>query len=298
MRVLITGGTGFVGKRLCYSLAEQGHELLVVSRNPGKAQPQLPPRAEIRPQVIDFVNNSPEAIVNLAGDPIAEGRWNEAKKQRLLDSRLNTTNAVVELCERLDNPPHSLISASAMGYYADQGDHEVTEQTPPGEGFLSDLCQQWEAAAQRAETLGVRVARIRIGIVLDRQGGSLAKMLPAFKMGLGGVLGSGRQYMPWIHRQDLVRLIIFLLNNQNLSGAFNAAAPHPVTNAEFTRTLASNLGRPALLPVPGVALRALFGEMAQVLLTGAKMQPQRLLESGFEFTYPDLDQALSSILSK
>lgn len=298
MRILITGGTGFVGKLLCQRLHEKGHELLLVSRAPHRAQTVVPPSAEIRPDILEFQTSQPEAIINLAGDPIAEGRWSEEKKQRLLDSRLNTTNAIVEFCKGLNKPPHTLISASAMGYYGARGEEEVTEDEPPGTEFIAALCHKWEEAAQQAEPAGVRVARVRIGIVLGPGGGSLARMLPAFKLGLGGTLGSGRQYMPWIHREDLVRLILFLLDNQNLSGAFNASAPRPVTNSEFTRTLAGKLGRPAIIPVPEIALKLMFGEMSRVLLTGANMKPQRLMDNGFEFKYPELDKALGEILER
>ncbi|MCG5528294.1 MULTISPECIES: TIGR01777 family oxidoreductase [Halorhodospira] len=296
MRILITGGSGFVGKPLCARLHERGHELLVVSRNPERARAALPARTDIRPNVADFLDSQPEAIINLAGESIAEGRWTEAKKQRLLDSRLNTTQAVVNLCGQLDTPPKTLISASAMGYYGDQGDREVTEETPPNPEFVHELCARWEEAARQAESHGVRVALMRIGLVLDRDGGTLAKLLTPFRLGLGGPLGSGKQYMPWIHRTDLVRIILFLLDQEALAGPFNASAPEPVTNAEFTRTLARHLHRPAFLPAPAPALRLAFGEMSRILLTGARMRPQRLQEAGFTFEYPTLDEALSEIL--
>ncbi|MBK5937504.1 MAG: TIGR01777 family oxidoreductase [Halorhodospira halophila] len=296
MRILITGGSGFVGKPLCARLHERGHELLVVSRNPERARAALPARTDIRPNVADFLDSQPEAIINLAGESIAEGRWTEAKKQRLLDSRLNTTQAVVDLCGQLDTPPKTLISASAMGYYGDQGDREVTEETPPNPEFVHELCARWEEAARQAESHGVRVALMRIGLVLDRDGGTLAKLLTPFRLGLGGPLGSGKQYMPWIHRTDLVRIILFLLDQEALAGPFNAGAPEPVTNAEFTRTLARHLHRPAFLPAPAPALRLAFGEMSRILLTGARMRPQRLQEAGFTFEYPTLDEALSEIL--
>ena len=296
MRILITGGSGFVGKPLCARLHERGHELLVVSRNPERARAALPARTDIRPNVADFLDSQPEAIINLAGESIAEGRWTEAKKQRLLDSRLNTTQAVVDLCGQLDTPPKTLISASAMGYYGDQGDREVTEETPPNPEFVHELCARWEEAARQAESHGVRVALMRIGLVLDRDGGTLAKLLTPFRLGLGGPLGSGKQYMPWIHRTDLVRIILFLLDQEALAGPFNAGAPEPVTNAEFTRTLARHLHRPAFLPAPAPALRLAFGEMSRILLTGARMRPQRRQEAGFTFEYPTLDEALSEIL--
>lgn len=298
MRILITGGSGFVGQPLCARLHERGHELLVVSRNPEKARGTLPPRTDVRPAVADFADSQPEAIINLAGESIAEGRWTAAKKQRLLDSRLNITQALVDLCGQLDTPPKALISASAMGYYGDQGEREVTEETPPNPEFVHELCARWEETARQAESFGVRVALMRIGLVLDRDGGTLAKLLTPFRLGLGGPLGSGKQYMPWIHRTDLVRIILFLLDQETLSGPFNAGAPEPVTNAEFTRTLARHLHRPAFLPAPAPALRLAFGEMSRILLTGARMRPQRLQEAGFTFEYPTLDEALSEILTR
>ncbi|ABM60977.1 TIGR01777 family oxidoreductase [Halorhodospira halophila] len=298
MRILITGGSGFVGKPLCARLHERGHELLVVSRNPERARGALPPRTNVRPSVADFVDSQPEAIINLAGESIAEGRWTEAKKQRLLDSRLTITQALVDLCGQLETPPKVMVSASAMGYYGDQGDREVTEETPPNPEFVHELCARWEETARQAESHGVRVALMRIGLVLDRDGGTLAKLLTPFRLGLGGPLGSGKQYMPWIHRTDLVRIILFLLDQEALAGPFNAGAPEPVTNAEFTRTLARHLHRPAFLPAPAPALRLAFGEMSRILLTGARMRPQRLQEAGFTFEYPTLDEALSEILRK
>ncbi|MBK1725828.1 TIGR01777 family oxidoreductase [Halorhodospira neutriphila] len=298
MRVLVTGGTGFVGRRLCADLHEAGHEVLVASRSPERARGVLPAGTDVRPQVLDFLDRPPEGVVNLAGEPIAGKRWSEAQKQRLVESRLETTQAVVELCSRLEQPPQVLVSASAMGYYGDQGERVVTEQTPPHDEFVHRLCERWERTAREAEPYGVRVALVRIGIVLGHDGGTLERLLPPFRLGLGGPLGSGRQYMPWIHRQDLVRMIRFLLEHDELSGPFNASAPAPVTNAEFTRTLARHLRRPALLPAPAFALRLAFGEMARVLLTGARMQPERIQQAGFEFEYPGLDQALGEILGR
>ena len=298
MRVLITGGTGFVGRRLCARLHERGHELLVASRNPERAQSVLPPGTDIRREVAAFADTPPEAVINLAGESIAEGRWTEAKKQRLRQSRLEITQAIVDLCGELDTPPRVLVSASAMGYYGDQGSRDVTEDTPPNPEFVHELCAEWEQTARQAESYGVRVAIARIGLVLDRDGGTLAKLLTPFRLGLGGRLGDGSQYMPWIHRSDLVRALLFLLDHEALSGAFNASAPEPVTNAEFTRTLARHLNRPALFPAPAPVLRLVFGEMARILLTGARMRPQRLQEAGFQFDYPTLDDALREILQR
>ncbi|MFP4137882.1 MAG: TIGR01777 family oxidoreductase [Halomonas sp.] len=300
MRVLITGGSGFVGQRLSRRLVEAGHRVQVVSRDPQAARRRLPEGADVRRSALDFVDAPPEALVNLAGEPIAARRWSDDQKEKLLDSRLNATRELVGLCEQLEQTgervPKVLVSASAMGYYGDQGDHEVTEETPPHDEFAHRLCRRWEEAAREAEAFGVRVARLRIGLVLDQGGGSLAKMLPPFKLGLGGRFGSGRQFMPWVHREDLVRAILFLLERDDLEGPFNGSAPHPVTNAEFTRTLAKQLGRPALFPVPAIVLETVFGEMARLLLTGADMRPRRLQEAGFEFRFVTLEAALADIL--
>ncbi len=302
MRVLITGGSGFVGQRLCLRLKEAGHRLLVVSRDPQAARRKLPEAADVRRSVLDFIDTPPDAIVNLAGESIAARRWSDAQKQRLIESRVNVTRDLVMLCEQLKSThgraPRTLVSGSAMGFYGDQGSREVTEQTPPHDEFAHRLCQRWEEVAREAAGFGTRVVLLRIGLVLDQGGGSLAKMLPPFRLGLGGRFGDGRQFMPWVHREDLVRSILFLLERGDLDGPFNASAPHPVTNAEFTRTLAGQLGRPACLPVPAFVLETAFGEMARLLLTGADMRPARLLEAGFEFRFPTLELALADIFSR
>ncbi len=298
MKILITGGSGFIGQALCASLAQDGHVPLVVSRSPERAAKQLPETAVVRSAVMDFVDEAPEAVVNLAGEPIAEGRWTAAKKKALLDSRLEATRAVVELCRQASPAPQVLVSASAVGYYGDQGAREVTEGTSPHDEFAHQLCRQWEAAAEPAVEAGVRVARMRIGLVLDAGGGMLTKTTPMFKLGLGGKLGSGKQYMPWIHRADMVRIIRFLIERDDLDGAFNASAPKPVTNAEFTRSLGRALNRPAVLPAPAVALKLAFGEMSRLLLTGVRMVPQRLEQAGFEFRFRELDAALADIFRR
>lgn len=301
MRVLITGGSGFVGQRLCQRLVEAEHRVQVVSRDPGAARSRLPESVDVRRSALDFVDAPPEALVNLAGEPIAAKRWSDDQKEKLLDSRLNVTRELVGLCEQLQQTgarmPRVMVSGSAMGYYGDQGDREVTEETTAHDEFAHRLCRRWEEAARKAESFGVRVALLRIGLVLDQGGGSLEKMLPPFKLGLGGRFGSGKQYMPWIHREDLVRAILFLLEHDELAGAFNGSAPHPVTNAEFTRTLADHLKRPAIFPVPAIALETALGEMARLLLTGADMRPARLLEAGFDFQFETLEGALEAILA-
>ncbi|HSP58465.1 MAG TPA: TIGR01777 family oxidoreductase [Halomonas sp.] len=300
MRVLVTGGSGFVGQRLCRRLKEAGHRLLVVSREPEQVRDRLPDGTDIRRSVLDFVDTPPQAVVNLAGESIAAHRWSDDQKERLIESRVNITRDLVMLCEQLgssgSHAPRVMVSASAMGYYGDQGDRMVTEETVPHDEFAHRLCKRWEDAASEAADFGTRVAILRLGLVLDAGGGSLQKMLPPFKLGLGGRFGDGKQFMPWVHREDLVRAIIFLIDNEPLSGAFNGSAPHPVTNAEFTRTLAKQLGRPARIPVPAIVLETAFGEMSRLLLTGADMRPKRLLDAGFEFRFPTLDKALADIL--
>lgn len=295
MNILITGGSGFIGKSLCAALVEAGHTPLVVSRSPEQTRRQLPDAVVVRSSVAKFAEDAPAAIVNLAGEPIAEGRWTDKKKRALLESRVSITRELVQLCATQASPPSVLVSASALGYYGDQGARDVTEQTTPNDEFSHRLCRAWEAEANKAEASGIRVAILRIGLVLDAGGGMLSKTAPLFKLGLGGKLGSGKQYMPWVHREDIIRMILFLIEREDLSGPFNGSAPNPVSNAEFSRELGRALNRPAVLPAPALALKLVFGEMSRLLLTGAKMRPARLQEAGFEFRYPRLEQALQSI---
>lgn len=305
MRILITGGSGFVGQRLCQRLAEAGHALMVVSRDPVAARQRLPAGSEVIGNVLEALESSPEALVNLAGEAIAAKRWSDEQKRRLIDSRVDVTQELVMLCAQLaarGQAPRVLVSASAMGYYGAQpkqgepGQQPVTEETAPHDEFAHRLCERWESVARGAAEHGTRVALLRIGLVLDQGGGSLQKMLPPFKLGLGGRFGDGRQFMPWVHREDLVRAIEFLLEHGELEGPFNGSAPHPVTNAAFSRSLARQLGRPAIFPVPAVVLKTAFGEMSRLLLTGADMRPARLEAAGFTFHYPTLDKALADIL--
>ncbi|PSJ21267.1 TIGR01777 family protein [Halomonas sp. ND22Bw] len=300
MRILITGGSGFVGQALCRRLITDGHRVQVVSRDPAQARLKLPEGVDVRRSALDFVDTPPEALVNLAGEPIAGKRWSETQKERLLDSRLGATRELVQLCEQLKashgRAPSVMVSASAMGYYGDQGDTVVTEETPPHDEFAHRLCQRWEQAAEGVTAFGTRLAILRLGLVLDAGGGMLQRLLPPFKLGLGGRLGDGTQFMPWVHRQDLVSAILLLLERDDLQGAFNGSAPHPVTNAVFTRLLARHLHRPALLPVPAKVLEIGLGEMSRLLLTGADMRPARLEEAGFAFRFPTLEEALTDIL--
>jgi uncharacterized protein (TIGR01777 family) len=236
------------------------------------------------------------AVINLAGAPIGDARWTESRKRLLLESRVGTTARVVDWMRRAAQRPAVLVSGSAVGYYGEQGDRPITEDTPPTPGFTHDLCAAWEREADTAVEFGVRVCRMRIGVVLDRGGGALAKMLPAFRLGAGGRLGSGAHYFPWIHREDIAAICQWLVERPEASGAYNAGSPNPVTNAEFTRVLGRALGRPTVFPMPQPALKLLFGEMSELLLVSDRMLPKRLLQEGFLFRYPDLADALTTIL--
>ncbi|WP_148255243.1 TIGR01777 family oxidoreductase [Aidingimonas lacisalsi] len=296
MRVLVTGGSGFVGRRLCERLMASGHEVLVISRDPDRARERLPAGVCLETAILNAIEWRPEAIVNLAGEPIADKRWSESQKQRLIESRVNITRDLVMLCRHMPTPPSVMVSGSAMGYYGDQGSREVSERTPPHDEFAHRLCERWENAAREVEECGVRLVILRIGLVLGPNGGTLSRLLLPFKLGLGGRLGNGRQFMPWIHREDLVSAIEFLLVNEGLAGPFNGSAPHPVTNAEFTKLLAKRLNRPAVLAVPAPLLKLGLGEMSRLLLTGADMRPARLQAAGFDFRFPTADTALADIL--
>ena len=296
MKILVTGGTGFVGQSLCPALAADGHEVVVLTR---QSAPRLPKGGVSAVTRLDGLDASGfGGVINLAGAPIGDARWTLERKRLLLDSRVNTTARLVEWMARAKRRPPVLVSASAVGYYGEQGDRPVTEDTPPTPGFTHDLCAAWEREAAKAGELGVRVCLMRIGVVLDQGGGALAKMLPAFRMGAGGRLGSGNHWFPWIHRADVTAICQWLLDNDKARGAYNVGAPNPVTNAEFTRALGRALGRPTVLPMPEAALKLLFGEMSELLLVSDRMLPKRLLDEGFEFRYPDLDRALANIFGK
>jgi len=296
MRILITGGTGFVGQALCPRLAAAGHEVVILTRQSNARLPTGVGSAVTRLEDVDAAGFG--GVVNLAGAPIGDARWTESRKKLLLDSRVDTTARLVEWMRRAKQRPTALVSASAVGYYGEQGDRPITEETPPTPGFTHDLCAAWELEAGKASALGVRVCLMRIGVVLDRGGGALAKMLPAFRVGAGGRLGSGRHYFPWIHREDVAAICQWLLENPQARGAYNASAPAPVTNAEFTAALGRALARPTMVPVPQAALKVLFGEMSELLLVSDRMLPKRLLDAGFTFRYPDLAAALAAIFAR
>lgn len=294
MHVLITGGSGFIGRALCTELRRAGATATVLSRRPDAV------RLPVGAQVVGSLEGLPavDAVVNLAGENLAGGRWTAARKQRFRDSRLDVTRQLVDWLARLPaaQRPKVLVSASAIGYYGLGGEQPLDESAPAGEDFAAGLCRDWEAAAMRAEALGLRVCRLRIGIVLGHSGGALAQMLPAFRLGLGGRLGNGRQWMSWIRRNDLARMIVWLLNKPDARGAYNGTAPEPVRNAEFTGALAAALRRPALLPVPAPVLRLALGEMAELLLHGHPVLPTRALAEGFEFHSPLLTVAFDELL--
>ncbi len=295
--ILITGGTGFIGQLLCHELHSLGHSVTVLSRRGDSEVQSLCGRVGIIHQLSELPGLPRiDAVFNLAGEGIAEKRWTQHRKQQLWDSRVTLTDELVRQLKRCDALPEVLISGSAVGYYGDQGPRDVTEETEPRDEFTHRLCSAWEDAAM---SLGdeTRVCLSRTGLVVGGGGGFLQQMLPLFRLGLGGRLGNGQQYMPWIHRHDMVHGLIHLLETPQLSGAFNLTAPAPVTNAEFTQALARALHRPARLPVPPFALKLALGEMARLLLTGQKARPERLMESGYRFRYNGVDEALQEAVA-
>ena len=310
VKLLISGGTGFIGTPLCRTLAQHGHTLLVLTRRPAcprrSASQSEASGAQSPPEGGRFVSwesdewrralPQVDGVINLAGESIAEGRWTPAKKQRIRASRLETTRRLVGALAASAKKPAVFVNASAIGYYGPRGDEALTEHEPAGEGFLAEVCQAWEAEAQQAEGLGVRVARLRIGLVLGMGGGALAKMVPPFRFFLGGPLGSGRQWVSWIHRQDLIELMEWVLTHPEVSGAINATAPQPVTMRELCATLGRVMHRPSWLPVPAAALRLLMGEVADLLLTGQRVLPAAAQSSGFTFRFPELTPALEACL--
>jgi len=298
MNILLTGGTGLIGRALCRRWQADGHRLWVWSRSPQRVAQLC--GAEVKGvgslQQLDAV--SLDAVVNLVGAPIADRPWTKARKSLLWDSRVRLTEELVEWLGRREQKPALLISGSAVGWYGDGGEHRLTEADQPVTAdFASQLCNAWEERASEAAVLGIRVVLIRTGLVLARDGGFLQRLLPAFRLGLGGRLGNGRQWMPWIHIEDQIGLIDFLLRQPAASGPYNACAPTPVRNLEFTLSLSRCLHRPALLPVPAALLKPLLGELAGLLLGGQHAQPQRLQEEGYSFRFTDLDSALADLLT-
>jgi uncharacterized protein (TIGR01777 family) len=306
LRVTISGATGLIGRGLVDALREQGAEVTVLSRDLARARERFAadgdPSVQAfawdllrEPAPVDALNGR-DAVVHLAGENVAQ-RWSEQAKRAIRDSRVvGTRNLLAGLLEAMPRP-RTLITGSAIGYYGARGDEPLDEEAPPGSDFLAGVCAEWEAEAQQAADLGMRVVTVRTGVVLDGHGGALAKMLPPFRLGVGGPIAGGRQYMSWIHRDDEIGMIVAALSDERWSGPINATAPEPVTNREFSHALGRALHRPALLPVPGAALGLLYGEMAQVVTTGARVVPAKPLVLGYEFRHPQLEEALRAALS-
>ncbi|MEX0805276.1 MAG: TIGR01777 family oxidoreductase [Candidatus Binatia bacterium] len=299
MKIVITGASGFIGSLVTDRLWSQYHSVTLLSRNPPREanvtkkewhawKPGIPGNWE---QSID----GSDGIINLAGEPIAAKRWTEAQKEKIRSSRVDSTRALVNAIAKAKNKPKFLISASAVGFYGPRGDESITEESMPGNDYLSRVCVDWEAEAKKAESYGVRVVLLRTGIVLDKGKGALAKMVPPFKFFAGGPLGSGNQWMPWIHIEDQVGLLLFLMENDDARGAFNSTAPNPVTMAEFSKTLGDVLNRPSWATVPAGVLALLVGEMSEMLLNGQRAVPQAALKQGYQFKYPNLLPALRSL---
>jgi uncharacterized protein (TIGR01777 family) len=289
MKVLLTGGTGFIGSRLRPALAAAGHQVRIVSRGPGAD-------FDWGPESIRRGVRETEAIVHLAGEGIADRRWTEARKRALVESRVHTTRLLAEAAA--ERKPRCFLSASAVGYYGPSETVGLTEDAPPGDDFLARICVAWESSASPARDAGVRVVTTRFGVVLHPEGGALAKMLPPFRMFVGGPVGSGEQWVSWIHLSDLVALVLFLLAKEDASGPFNAVAPHPVRMRDFARAIGHALHRPSLVPVPAFVPRLLLGEGADVLLTGQHVVPRRATEAGFRFSFPEIEPALREMLAR
>ena len=295
MNVTITGASGFIGQRLLARLLRDGHTLHVI----GRSRPGGP--AEVRFSSWDAgvvavpveAIEGGDAIVHLAGEPVGQ-RWNDDVKKRICDSRVLGTRAIVEAVSKLQQRPQTLVCASAIGYYGDRADEILDEQSGIGQGFLSEVCAQWEAEARAAGNLGLRVVLTRTGIVLGREGGALKQMLPPFRLGVGGPTGSGKQWMSWIHLDDLIEAIVFSLGNANVFGPVNATAPNPVRNEEFTKALGTALGRPAIVHTPLFALKVMLGEAAEVVLASQRVVPKALQRAGFQFLYSDIRDALTN----
>ncbi len=297
MRILIAGNRGFLGSALARELVHNGHAVLGLTRGaPSQNEAHWDPELG----TLDLTPLAPiHAAVNLAGENLARGRWSAARKQRILLSRTKTTRLLAEALAKLDPKPAVMLSASAVGYYGDRGDEILTETSPSGSGFLAEVCREWEASTEPARAAGIRVAFLRLGVVLSGEGGALPQMLLPFRFGLGGILGSGRQYLSWITLADAVAAIAHLLEQEGAEGPYNLCAPNPVTNAEFTRAVARVMHRPAVLRVPGFVLRMVLGEMAQeMLLASTRAIPERLQQMGFCFSDARLEPALAQMLTK
>ena len=298
MKILISGSHGLVGTALIKALETDGHEIFRLVRYAPRSEAEVewsPDRYSIALAMIEGF----DAVVNLAGESIAEGRWTDEKKRRIRESRVKGTKLLGDALANLTSRPKTFICASAIGYYGNRGDESLTESSAPGDDFLAEVCVEWEKATALATEKGIRVVNARFGVILDANGGALAKMLPPFRMGIGGKIGSGRQWMSWIALDDVIGALKFALANETVKGPVNFVAPNPVRNSEFTRTLGKALSRPTLFPIPAFGVRLLFGEMGEALLLGGqRVEPERLKSSGYEFQYSQLESALRGVLQK
>lgn len=298
MRILITGGTGLIGTPLIQRLIARSDQVTVLSRSPQKVYSRFCKAVECWTSLQDKDNlNDFDAVINLAGEPIAEKRWTDEQKKILCNSRWKITQRLAELITASKMPPHTFLSGSAVGYYGDQGQVVVTESEQPHDEFTHQLCQHWEALAQNAQSELTRVCLLRTGVVMSLEGGALAKVLPIFKLGAGGPVGHGKQYMPWIHIDDMVSAICYLLDNPTLSGPFNMTAPYPVHNDQFSAILGEVINRPAFIRTPAFAIKTILGESAVLVLGGQQAIPKRLEEAGFQFEYIELRVALENLFA-
>lgn len=301
MKILMTGGTGFVGSFLTARLVRDGHEvtILVRSKNEAKAGPRDALFLQGDPTVSGAWQQEVrhyDAIINLAGASIFS-RWTEQQKRAIRESRISTTRSIVESMDVPSGKAVTLLSTSAVGYYGFHGDEELTEDAPPGNDFLATVAQEWEEEASRARKKGVRVCITRFGIVLGTNGGALGQMIPLFKKFVGGPIGSGRQWFSWVHAHDLAEVFSYLLNHPELSGPFNVCSPKPVRNSDLAKAIGKALHRPSFMPTPGFVIRLVLGEFGSVILKGQRVVPRRLLENGFVFEYPEIDKAVASIVA-
>lgn len=298
MYILITGGTGFIGSELCSMLLQEGHYLTIVTRNPKNHKAEQAKNQRFIAWDADLVSamERADAVINLAGESIFGQRWTDQVKKRIYNSRIDGTRKLVEAIKQAESPPEIMVSASAAGYYGNRGTDILDEQEPPGNDFLAKVCVDWEKAAQPVKESGVRLAIPRIGVALEKGGGALQKMLPPFKLFAGGPIGRGTQFVPWIHRHDLCRGLLFPLTNKNFDGAYNLNAPNPVTMEELATTLGKVLNRPSAFRVPEAALNVVMGEAAKPILESLRLTPAHLRDAGFKFRFPHVREALSNIL--
>lgn len=301
MKVLVTGATGFIGKHLLLALRENGHDIVALVRDPKSAGVRLAVACPIYQW--DPAGDSPpaeafdgvRAVIHLTGENVAAGLWTGSRKRRILKSRIESTRKLVQTIANLESKPETFISASAIGYYGDRGEQALDEHSSQGEGFLAEVCRDWETETFKARDLGLRTVALRIGIVLGNHGGAMKNILPPFRLGLGGPLGGGKQWMSWIHVRDVARLMVYAVENNSLEGPVNAVSPYPVTNREFSKTLGRVLHRPVFLPAPTPALKLVLGEMSSLLLASQKVSSGKVQDSGFKFQYPRLNTALTAI---